>query len=208
MTSAVPVGILPVIRSASAREALVIARGLIEAGVDGLEVTFTVPAAQDVIRELSTSGIALGAGTVRTLEQCEAAAEAGAAFVVAPDLDPAVVQRAHELGMAAVPGALTPGEVGRCLAAGADAVKLFPVGSVGGAAYVRSLSEPFPGVHWVVSGGIAAHDVSDYRRAGVRTICMGGALIDRAAAAAGDSDGVARYAARVLSGLTEAEHPA
>ncbi len=76
--------------------------------------------------------------------------------------------------------------------AGSDAVKLFPVGSVGGAGYLRALREPLPGLRAVVSGGTHA-------------VCLGGALIDRAAARRGDADAVAAHARRVLDEITEAD---
>jgi len=200
MTATVPAGILAVIRATSPELALTAARGLAAAGVDGIEITFTVPVAGEVIRELSGRvAPPVGAGTVRSLDECRAAAAAGARFVVSPDLDAGVVALAHELGLAAAPGALTPSEVGRCLAAGADAVKVFPIGVMGGAGYLRTLDEPFPGTAWVVSGGVLAEQVRDYVAAGARTVCMGGALLDRAALQAGDVDGVALYASGVLA---------
>lgn len=195
----VPAGILAVIRADSATVAETIARGLAEAGVDGVEITLTVPGALDVIERLAgTISCPIGAGTVRTEHDAVAAIARGATFIVSPDLVHAVVAATHAAGAASVPGALTPSEVGRCLDAGADAVKIFPVGSLGGPAYLRALSEPFPGVAWVVSGGIRDDQVADYRALGVRTICMGSALIDRTAAVAGDVAAVAAHARAVL----------
>lgn len=197
---AVPSGIVAVVRAPSAEEAATIAAGLARGGVDGVEITFTVPDAAEVIASLrGTLGVPLGAGTVRDVATCEAAIAAGATFVVAPDLDLAVVAAAHRHDVAAVPGALTPGEVGQALAVGADAVKLFPVGAVGGPAYVRALNDPFPGVRWVVSGGVRPEQVAAYRAAGCHAICIGGALIDRDAARTGDVEAVARHAARALA---------
>lgn len=200
MSATIPAGIVAVIRAESGDIAYTIARGLAEAGVDGVEITLTVPGALDVIARLATElDLPVGAGTVRTRAECESAIARGATFVVSPDFQPDVVIAAHAAGIAAAPGALTPSEVGRCLAAGADAVKLFPVGAVGGPSYVRTMSEPFPGVHWVVSGGIGDEQVREYRDAGVLTICLGGALIDRTAAASGDIAGVARHGRAALA---------
>jgi 2-dehydro-3-deoxyphosphogluconate aldolase/(4S)-4-hydroxy-2-oxoglutarate aldolase len=89
--------------------------------------------------------------------------------------------------------------------AGSDAVKLFPVGSVGGAGYLRALREPLPGLRAVVSGGIAAAEVPGYLAAGAHAVCLGGALIDRAAARRGDVDAVATHTRRVLDEITEAD---
>jgi len=199
MSQRAPEGILAVVRAPDPVTALIISRGLIEAGVDAIEITFTVPDAAEVIARLTAeSAVPVGAGTIRSVAQCDAAAAAGATFIVSPDLGPAVLEAAHAHGLAAIPGALTPSEVARCLDAGADAVKLFPVAALGGASYVRTLNEPFPGIDWVVSGGIGVADVASYRTAGCRAICLGGALIDRAAAAAGDLPGVTAHAREAL----------
>jgi 2-dehydro-3-deoxyphosphogluconate aldolase / (4S)-4-hydroxy-2-oxoglutarate aldolase len=199
MPDPIPTGILAVIRAPAPEVALTVAAGLERAGVDAIELTFTIPDAAAVIAEFARGAqVPVGAGTVRSVEDCRAAAAAGATFIVSPDLNAAVVQAAHRAGLAAVPGALTPGEVGRCLDAGADAVKVFPVGAVGGPPYLRSLSEPFPGVRWVASGGVTPDVVQSYWDAGCATVCMGGALIDSGAAAAGDVEAVAEHARSVL----------
>jgi 2-dehydro-3-deoxyphosphogluconate aldolase/(4S)-4-hydroxy-2-oxoglutarate aldolase len=195
----VPSGIIAVIRAGNAQEAETIGLGLAAAGVNGVEITFTVPNAVDVIAALrSATDMPIGAGTVRSVADARAAVTAGATFIVSPDLDTSVVAEAHRLGVAAVPGALTPTEVGRCLAVGADGIKLFPIGAVNGPSYVRALAEPFPETPWVVSGGVKIEDVTDYLHAGCHAVCIGGVLIDRIAATAGDVAGVERYARLAL----------
>lgn len=93
-------------------------------------------------------------------------------------------------------------EVLASMRAGADAVKLFPVGSMGGAGYLRALREPLPGLRAVVSGGIAAGEVRDYLAAGADAVCLGGALIDREAARRGDVDAVAAWARAALDRIS------
>jgi len=203
MKPIVPSGIIAVIRASTPETAIAIATGLAEGGVDGIEITFTVPSAAEVIAQLSSRlQVPIGAGTVRTLAEASAAVESGATFVVSPDLNRDVVAETQRLGAAAVPGALTPGEVGNCHDAGADCVKIFPIGAVGGASYIRALSGPFPSVSWVVSGGVKAADVAAYREAGCHAICMGSVLIDRQAAAAGDVRAIAAYARHVLATIS------
>jgi 2-dehydro-3-deoxyphosphogluconate aldolase/(4S)-4-hydroxy-2-oxoglutarate aldolase len=200
MTFRTPRGIIVVIRASSAEIALTIARGVAEAGVDAIEITFTVPGADEVIeRAVRELDVSVGAGTVRHATACTRAIDAGAVFVVSPDLRLEVREAATSAGIAYVPGALTPTEVGCCAEVGTPMVKLFPVGAVGGPSYVQTLSEPFPQLEWMVSGGIGIDEAIVYRGAGVAAVCMGGALIDRAAAAAGDVRGVARHASSVLS---------
>lgn len=197
-----PAGVVAVVRAPTAREALTIGLGLARGGVGTIEITLTVPGAVAVIAELSRDpAVLVGAGTVLDAAAVAAVAAAGAAFVVAPDTDPLVVAAARAHGLPVVPGALTPTEIRRAWALGADAVKVFPVGSVGGPGYVRAVREPLPDVPLVVSGGIALTAVGDYLAAGVRAVCLGSALIDRAAAAAGDTDAVADHARAALAQL-------
>jgi 2-dehydro-3-deoxyphosphogluconate aldolase/(4S)-4-hydroxy-2-oxoglutarate aldolase len=135
---------------------------------------------------------------------CAASAEAGATFVVSPDLDPAVVADAHRRGMAAVPGAITPNEVAAAIRAGADAIKLFPVEAHGGVEHVRTLDGPYPGCRWVVSGGVEPDRVAAYMAAGCHAVCLGGALWTPEDARAGDVDAIARRTREVLALITAA----
>ena len=149
----------------------------------------------------------LGAGTVLDRRACGQAIAAGARFVVSPVTDPPVLEQAHRDGVPYVGGALTPTEVLASMRAGADAVKLFPVGSVGGAAYLRALREPLPALRAVVSGGIGAADAQGYLAAGAHAVCLGGALIDRAAAGRGDVEAVAARARQGLAQVREVPEP-
>jgi 2-dehydro-3-deoxyphosphogluconate aldolase/(4S)-4-hydroxy-2-oxoglutarate aldolase len=199
---ALPEGVLCVVRASAPEAALVIAQGVRAGGVGAIEITFTVPGAADVIAELRrTPGAIIGAGTVRSAAQAEQALAAGAQFLVSPAFRAEVVEAAHRGGVAAVPGALTPTEVETCLDAGTPYVKIFPVSAAGGPPYIKALAEPFPGTRWVVSGGITVAEVAAYRAAGCHAVCLGGALIDRAAAKAGDIEAVSRHAARVTAQL-------
>ncbi len=222
----VPGGVIAVVRAASAAEARTIVHGLFLAAVPAVELTLTVPDAVQVIGEFvasgsvssgsvssgsvssgsvssgSVSGTVLGAGTVLDPAEAAACAAAGARFLVSPVTDAAVLAEAHRCGVPYVGGALTPTEVLASMRAGADAVKLFPVGSMGGAGYLRALREPLPGLRAVVSGGIAAGEVRDYLAAGAHAVCLGGALIDREAARRGDVDAVAAWARAALGRIS------
>ena len=208
--AAVPGGVIAVVRAATAEQARTIVRGLIRAAVPAIELTMTVPDAVALIGEFAGSGSAsgagtvpeagtvLGAGTVLDAAGCAACAAAGARFIVSPVTDPAVLAEAHRWGVPYVGGALTPTEVLASMRAGSDAVKLFPVGAVGGLGYLRALREPLPDLRAVVSGGISATEAGGYLAAGAHAVCLGGALIDREAAGRGDADAVAARARRVL----------
>jgi 2-dehydro-3-deoxyphosphogluconate aldolase/(4S)-4-hydroxy-2-oxoglutarate aldolase len=114
---------------------------------------------------------------VRTPEQVDAAAAAGAAAIVSPAFVPAVVERAHELGLPAIPGALTPTEVETAWQAGAALVKLFP-GGLGGPRYVRDVLAPLRDVPLLVTGGVNAENAAAFLAAGAVAVGVGSALDD------------------------------
>jgi 2-dehydro-3-deoxyphosphogluconate aldolase/(4S)-4-hydroxy-2-oxoglutarate aldolase len=200
----VPAGVIAVVRAASVEECRTVVRGLIRAEVPAIELTMTVPDAVALVREFvaylagARVGTVLGAGTVLDPAQCAACAKAGAKFIVSPTTDVSVLKEARRHGVAYVGGALTPTEVLASMRAGADAIKLFPIGSVGGAQYLRALREPLPELRAVVSGGISADQAIGYFGAGAHAVCLGGALIDRDAARRGDVTAVETKARRVM----------
>jgi 2-dehydro-3-deoxyphosphogluconate aldolase/(4S)-4-hydroxy-2-oxoglutarate aldolase len=205
----VPSGLIAVVRAADAGECRTIVRGLVAAGLAAVEVTMTVPDALGVIEELaafvaaSAAGTSIGAGTVLDPGTCRACIDAGATFIVSPITDLASLEVARSAGVGYVGGALTPSEVTASMRAGVDAVKIFPIGSVGGPAYLRALREPFPDLRAVVSGGVIPADVAAYWAAGAHAVCMGGALIDRHAARTGDVGAVERHAWQVVRAIEE-----
>ena len=205
MRAAVPAGVIAVVRAASAGECRTIVRGLIRAGVPAVELTMTVPDAVRIIGEFAGSGAVIGAGTVLDPVSCAACADAGARFIVSPVTDVAVLDEARRRGVPYIGGALTPTEVLASMRAGCDAVKLFPIGAVGGERYLRALREPLPGMQAVVSGGITAGEVSGYLAAGAHAVCLGGALIDREAARRGDAAAVATRARRTMHEMRKAD---
>jgi 2-dehydro-3-deoxyphosphogluconate aldolase/(4S)-4-hydroxy-2-oxoglutarate aldolase len=196
-----PSGVVGVIRTTDPDHALTLGRGLLAAGVPGVEITMTVPDAPAVIAELAPgSDGRVGAGTVRTPDEVDACVGAGAAYIVAPGLELPVLERARALGVPMVPGALTPTEMTTAVAAGAAGVKVFPVGAVGGPGYLKAILEPLRELRIVASGGIEVEQIEQYLAAGAYSVCLGKALVDAAAVERGDVDGVRRYAKSVLGG--------
>lgn len=195
--------LIAVVRAAAAAECLTIVEGLVEAGVPGIEVTMTVPGAVEALAALGDVGATIGAGTVLDVEVARACIEAGARFIVSPVTEASVLAEAHGRGVPYVGGALSPSEIDRAGRAGCDAVKIFPISAVGGVDYLRAVREPLPGIRAVVSGGVRAADIDSYFSAGAVAVCLGGALIDRQAARAGDVAGVAARAAQVLASIKE-----
>jgi len=182
------VGVVPVVRAPSAAVAVRAVESVLAAGISIFEITMTVPDAIQVISSLADrfGGRALvGAGTVLGPEDARACIDAGAQFIVSPGLDVATIEAAHDRGVAAIPGALTPTEVITAWKEGADMVKIFPCSAVGGAKYIRALRGPLPQVKLLPTGGITLATVDEYIAAGATALGIGGELVDVAALAAG-----------------------
>lgn len=196
--------VVPVVRASSAARAATAVAWLQEAGLRVFEITMTVPEAPALIRALSADpDLLIGAGTVPDARTAEACLDAGAKFLVAPWVEPSVVGPAQEADACVMLGALTPTEVRAALAAGADVVKIFPAGSVGGPAHIRSLRAVFPDVVFCPTGGVDAHNVEDYLEAGAAFVGIGGRLVDERLVAAGDRAAV-QAAARAALGILQA----
>jgi 2-dehydro-3-deoxyphosphogluconate aldolase/(4S)-4-hydroxy-2-oxoglutarate aldolase len=150
---------------------------LVEGGVMAIELTFTTPGLGPELartRERHPS-VLLGAGTIREPEHARIAAGAGADFLVTPHLDRGLLDACLGTGMATLPGVFTPSEVAAALAAGAQAVKLFPAGTAG-PAHLRALRGPFPGLRVVPTGGIGLADLAPWLDAGAHAVGVGGEL--------------------------------
>jgi 2-dehydro-3-deoxyphosphogluconate aldolase/(4S)-4-hydroxy-2-oxoglutarate aldolase len=150
--------VLTIFRGQSPAQCADLAEGLYEAGLRLFEVTLnSADPLQGIaaVRDRLGDDAGVGAGTVLTPEQVAQAADAGAGFVVSPDVDTTVIEHAKARGLGAVPGALSPTEVRTALRAGADAVKVFPIASVG-AGHIRQLRGPLPDVPYVATGGVDA----------------------------------------------------
>jgi 2-dehydro-3-deoxyphosphogluconate aldolase/(4S)-4-hydroxy-2-oxoglutarate aldolase len=147
-------------------------------GFAAIEFTVDSEGAQDVIARWRAAGRALvGAGTVRVVDEVDLAAEAGAQFLVSPTYDEAVVERALELGLPCVPGALSPSEIDRAWQQGATFVKLFP-GGVVGPAYLRAVLNPLQDVEIVVTGGVDVTSARSFLDAGAVGVAVSTAQLD------------------------------
>ena len=184
------IGLVPVVRAQSADEALALSRAIADGGVSVLEITLTVPGAIEVIRRVVVEGggaMLVGAGTVLTAEDAAAAVDAGATFIVSPGFDPATVAWCKAHDVAVLPGALTPTEVIQAWRAGADFVKVFPCGAVGGASYLKALKAPLPQIDLVPTGGVTLASAEELIRAGASALGVGQDLCDVAALRRGDA---------------------
>ncbi|HKW49050.1 MAG TPA: bifunctional 4-hydroxy-2-oxoglutarate aldolase/2-dehydro-3-deoxy-phosphogluconate aldolase [Gemmatimonadaceae bacterium] len=198
MKGLLDVGIIPVIRCDSPEVAVRVTEVLISAGLRVAEITLTVPRAIEAITQLArrTDGerAFVGAGTVTTADEARDAIAAGAKFIVSPCLVHEVIEVATKAGVPVIPGALTPTEILEAIRCGADLVKVFPVASLGGPAYIKALRGPFPDLPLVPTGGVDLDNVADFMRAGATAVGVGSELVSREALARGDYDEIGRRA--------------
>jgi 2-dehydro-3-deoxyphosphogluconate aldolase / (4S)-4-hydroxy-2-oxoglutarate aldolase len=200
-------GVVPVIRVASAEEAMDVAKALKEGGISVIEVTMTVPGAMDVIKEVSRKfkdQVLLGAGTVLDPETARLALINGARFLVTPSLNLATIKMANRYGAVVIPGALTPTEIVTAWEAGADLVKVFPIGQVGGPAYIRAIKAPLPQIPLVPTGGVNLQNAGEFIKAGAAAIAAGGELVDKKAVAEKKFNVVAENARKFLEEVKKA----
>lgn len=179
--------IVPVVVLDDAGQAAPLASALIEGGLPVAEVTFRTAAAADAIRVIAARGdVLVGAGTVLTAEQVDAAVAAGAGYVVSPGLSRAVVERCAHHGVPVLPGAVTATEVQAALELGCSTLKFFPAGTSGGPAAIRALAAPFGQVRFVPTGGVGAANLADYLSIPAVVAVGGSWMVPRAAIASGD----------------------
>ncbi len=202
-------GIIPVIRAPSSEEALAAVEAMRAGGIDLVELTMTVPGAIKVIEkvvERHGDTIVVGAGTVLDVETARACILAGAAFVVSPAVDVPTIQMCRTYGIPVVPGALTPTEVVAAWRAGADLVKVFPCGAVGGSSYIKALRAPLPQIELVPTGGVTVATVGDFITAGACAVGAGADLVDIARLRRGDHAGVTETARSYVAAVAAARH--
>ena len=158
------VKLVPVIVINDVKNAVPLAKALCDGGLPCAEVTLRTPAAIEAIQAISKAvpDMLLGAGTVLTPEQVDAATAAGAKYLVSPGLNPDTVRYAQNKGLPMLPGVCTPSEVELGLSLGLDVLKFFPAEAAGGVNMLKSLSGPYGGVKFMPTGGISAKNLKEY----------------------------------------------
>lgn len=155
--------LVPVVVVDDPASAAPLADALVDGGLPLAEVTFRTAAAASALETMAArSDLCVGAGTVLTSSQVDAAVEAGAEFLVSPGLSEAVVRRATERGVPVIPGVATATDVTAAIALGVGVAKLFPAAQLGGPDMVRTLAGPFPEMRFVPTGGITADTAPQY----------------------------------------------
>jgi 2-dehydro-3-deoxyphosphogluconate aldolase/(4S)-4-hydroxy-2-oxoglutarate aldolase len=196
--------LVAVIRVASAEVADRAARILADAGIRLIEVTLTVPDAFEVIERLSSDagiaerGATIGAGTVLNGRQAEDALLAGARFLVSPILVPEMIEIARSRDVMSMPGTMTPTEIVRAAELGADAIKIFPIQSLGGPSYVANVRRAIAHLPLVPTGKIELAEIPAYDAAGAAGYGVGDTLVRPDLIEKGDRDAAIANAKRFL----------
>lgn len=157
-------GVVPVVVLEDTKDAVPLAKALVEGGLSCAEVTFRTEAAEESIRLMTEQfpEMLVGAGTVLTREQVDAAVAAGAKFIVSPGFDPEIVDYCLEKEIPVFPGCITPSEVAQAVKRGLKVVKFFPAEPAGGLKYIRAIAAPYTMMKFMPTGGINPQNVREY----------------------------------------------
>jgi 2-dehydro-3-deoxyphosphogluconate aldolase/(4S)-4-hydroxy-2-oxoglutarate aldolase len=196
------IGIVPVVRASSANQACLAAEAVRLGGIPIVEITMTVPGAVELIRELVKncgSEVLIGAGTILNADAARRCIDAGAEFLVSPGLNLETVALAAREGKLMMAGALTPTEVMAAWDAGADFIKIFPCGQVGGAKYIKALKGPFPQIPFIPTGGVNLNTAAEFLEAGSVALGIGGELVQAEALKTNKPEIIAENARKFLA---------
>ncbi|MEH7379265.1 bifunctional 4-hydroxy-2-oxoglutarate aldolase/2-dehydro-3-deoxy-phosphogluconate aldolase [Bacillus sp. JJ1533] len=198
-------GVVAVVRADSKEEAIKISESCVEGGIVGIEVTFTVDGADEVIKELSSiykqTDVVIGAGTVLDATTARMSILAGAKFVVSPSFDKETAKLCNLYQIPYMPGCMTITEMKHALESGADIIKLFP-GNAFGPDFVKAVKAPLPQVNIMPTGGVSLENIDQWIKNGCVAVGVGGNLV--APAKTGDYAKITEYAAQYVAKVKEA----
>jgi 2-dehydro-3-deoxyphosphogluconate aldolase/(4S)-4-hydroxy-2-oxoglutarate aldolase len=197
--------IVAIIRAPTGEQLVDVAKAIYKGGIDIIEVTFTVPGAVDILRQVNDElgdSILLGAGSVLDTETARAAMLAGAKFIVSPVVQPDVIRMCNRYGAVCMPGAFTPTEVITAWEAGADVVKVFPA-NVGGPSYLQALHGPLPQVKLMPTGGVDLNTLADFMNAGACAVGLGSSLVEKSALESGNLQRITDLSAAYVKAMAD-----
>jgi 2-dehydro-3-deoxyphosphogluconate aldolase/(4S)-4-hydroxy-2-oxoglutarate aldolase len=192
------------VRTETPEQAHGAALACIEGGIKFVEITFSVPDAEEVISKLGSDGRAsIGAGTVLNREDAGKALRAGAKYIVSPNFDEDVVRFTKSEGAVSIPGALTPSEIYLAYKAGGDVIKLFPFREIGGLDFLKAIRGPFPYIKYMLCGGVRLDNIFGYLEANAAALLVGSAIIKRDLVEAGDWPAITEIARQFVGRVAE-----
>ncbi len=199
------VGVVAVVRAESAEQAIKIAEACREGGIPAIEITFTVPYADEVIRELSKAykkgEMIVGAGTVLDSETARVAILAGAQYIVSPCLDEETIKLCNRYQIPVMPGCVTIKEMVTAMELGADIIKVFP-GELVGPSYIKAVKGPLPQAPLMPTGGVSLENAAEWIKNGCVAVGVGGSLT--AGAKTGDYAAVTEMAKKFVAAVQQA----
>jgi 2-dehydro-3-deoxyphosphogluconate aldolase/(4S)-4-hydroxy-2-oxoglutarate aldolase len=193
---------IAIVRLDSGEQLVRVAEALRAGGISVIEFTFSTPGALDMLKEARAQfggDVLLGAGTVLDPETARAAILAGAEFIVTPAVNLETIAICKRYGKPILAGAMTPTEMLTAWEAGADLVKVFPAGNLGGPDYIKAVLAPLPQLRLVPTGGVSAENAASYLEAGAAAIAVGGNLVSKKAVASGDWPAITMEARRLVA---------
>jgi len=194
--------IVAIVRGFSSETVVELARAYAANGIHCIEVTFDQTSAENrletaktirAVKEALGDAVCVGAGTVMTEEQVRMAAEAGAEYMISPNVDADVIRETKRLGKLSIPGAMTPSEIAYAYKLGADIIKLFPANEVG-LSYIKAIKAPLKHIPLMATGGVRPNTAADYLKAGSSALGVGGDLVNKEWIAAGAFDKIGQAA--------------
>lgn len=207
LDSIIRIGVVPVVRTGSAESAVRAVEAVFQGGIRAAEITMTVPGALRALEKVADEfgdRITLGAGTVLDPETARVCLLAGAQFLVTPVLNFPAIETANRYSKVITAGALTPTEVLAAWQAGADIVKIFPCGAMGGPKYIRALKAPFPEIEMIPTGGVTLDTTAEFLKAGACAVAVGSDLIDARNLASGHFEVFVERARHFLAEVAKA----
>ena len=182
--------LVPVVVLEDAKDAVSLAKSLIEGGLPCAEVTFRTAAAEESIRKMTEAfpEMLVGAGTVLTTEQVDRAVAAGAKFIVSPGFNPRIVDYCLDKGIPMIPGCCTPSDIEQALERGLEVVKFFPAEAAGGVPMLKALAGPYRNVRFMPTGGIGPANLKNYLALPAVLACGGSWMVKESLVNAGEFD--------------------
>lgn len=193
--------VVPVIKLDDAKDAVPLGKALVEGGLPVAEITFRTEAAEEAIRRMSGAypEIAVGAGTLTSVEQAKRALDAGASFFVSPGFHKGITEFAIQNNIPVYPGVCTPTEVMMAMEYGLPVVKFFPAGQYGGLKTIKALSGPFPRMKFMPTGGINQGNIREYLAEPCVIACGGSWMVKDDMLKKQDFDGVRQLVSEAVA---------
>ena len=188
--------LVAIVRGFEPETVVKMAKAYVANGIRCIEVTFDQASAEKRLQTVATikaikaelgDQVCVGAGTVMTVEQVQMAAEAGAEYMISPNVDEEVIKETKRLGKVSIPGAMTPSEIASAYKMGADIVKLVPANEVG-LSYIKAIKAPLRHIPLMATGGVRPVNAAEYLAAGSSALGVGGDLVNKEWVAAGEFD--------------------